>query len=63
MLAVAFVDDEASELNVFEKQVELDIRRSRAACFKRLTVLKPDFVTNLGKPETALDEGLMTRVA
>ena len=33
-----------SRLNIFEKQVELGIRRIRADCFKRLLVLKPDYI-------------------
>ena len=33
-----------SRLNIFEKQVELGIRRIRADCFKRLLVLRPDYI-------------------
>ena len=36
--------DQANKFNIFVKQVELEIRRTRALCFKQLCELNPDFL-------------------
>ena len=38
-----------SRFNIFEKQVELSIRRVRADCFKRLLAIKPDYLKDVNK--------------
>lgn len=47
--------DSTAVLNIFEKQTELSIRKTRALCFKRLLELKPDYVYQA----SAIDEKLL----